>query len=424
MYLFFVRHFNDIDHVAPIVWKMREQNYPVAIYCINPKYDIHNDYRLIFLRGQGVTVDFIHNALDQELPMLHRAARSAFQWLFAQSKRLNAVDPQHPSLPSRLAQLITEAAAHGLYQLTRLAFYNKNWAHSLLERSGARALCFDHVIPKRNVVGVLLGAASDMSIPTLALPHGVYLYTNESYKAGSTARTRFTKFNRYDHIVVQTQLRKDVLVRSGLPEDKVVVLGSARFCSEWICQNRKILPRVMKSTVNHTAKLKVAFMTSKPQCRIDVDRMLNTVDILSHLSGLEVMIKPHTRIGPVAQHFYNLPAGNAADVLTAELCEWADVVLVIGSSVITEALMQRKPVLYLKYLHANTMLFEQSGACWTIRDEADLKTALRALQLAKLNIPYSDENVNRFLSEVVYGGRNGRDVLRDYVDFIVSGTVK
>jgi hypothetical protein len=152
--------------------------------------------------------------------------------------------------------------------------------------------------------------------------------------------------------------------------------------------------------------------------------MLDTADILSNLSGIDVMIKPHTRIGAIAQHFYNLPAGNASNVLTAELCEWADVVLVIGSSVITEALMQRKPVLYLKYLHANTMLFEESGACWTIHNEVDLKAALRTLQLRKIDIPYSDENVNRFLSEVVYGGRNDRDVLKDYVEFIVNCTAK
>ena len=70
------------------------------------------------------------------------------------------------------------------------------------------------------------------------------------------------------------------------------------------------------------------------------------------------------------------------------------------------------------------MLFEEAGACWTIHSEADLKAALRAFQLRKMDIPYSDENVNRFLSEVVYGGRNDRDVLKDYVEFIVGCTAK
>jgi hypothetical protein len=40
-----------------------------------------------------------------------------------------------------------------------------------------------------------------------------------------------------------------------------------------------------------------------------------------------------------------------------------------------------------------------------------------------MDVPYADENVNRYLSEVVYGGRNERDVLQNYVEFITSCTV-
>ena len=118
--------------------------------------------------------------------------------------------------------------------------------------------------------------------------------------------------------------------------------------------------------------------------------------------------------------FNNRPEANAYDVLTAELCEWADVVIVIGTSVMTEALMKGKPVLYLKYLHANTMLFEECGACWTIHNEAELEHAIQSLRVKRMNVPYTEENVNRFLSEVVYGGRTKRDVLRDYVQFITE----
>ena len=85
--------------------------------------------------------------------------------------------------------------------------------------------------------------------------------------------------------------------------------------------------------------------------------------------------------------------------------------------------MQGKPVLYLKYLHANTMLFEECGACWTINDEPELKDALQSFASKKMEVPYGAENVNRFLSEVVYGGRNKRDVLKDYVEFITNCTV-
>jgi len=83
MYLFCVRHFNDIDHIAPIVWKMKQDDYPVAVYCINPNYDIENDHRLTFLKEQGIIVEFMYKAFDRELGELHRTMRLLYMWLFA-----------------------------------------------------------------------------------------------------------------------------------------------------------------------------------------------------------------------------------------------------------------------------------------------------------------------------------------------------
>ena len=94
--------------------------------------------------------------------------------------------------------------------------------------------------------------------------------------------------------------------------------------------------------------------------------------------------------------------------------------LVIGSSILIETQVQRKPVLYLKYLHDNTTLYEEFGACWTIHDEDELKEAILSLQEDRKNVPYNDENVNHFISEIIYGGPRERDVLKDYVQFIVS----
>ncbi len=422
MYLFFIRHFNDIDHITPVVWKMKQENRPAAVYCINPKYDIHNDYRLTFLKVQGVVVESIYDAFSQKLNMLHHAMRFLYLWIFAKAKRLNSDNQESRLLLllSRWGQLIIEWIGHKLYKLTRKIFYNKNWARYILEQSRAQVLCFDHIIHNQYVVAVLLRAAKEMSIPTIALPHGVYLYTNESSKPKSTAKQRFSKFDRFDYVVVQNQLRKNVLARSGIGEEKIVVLGSARFCEEWIEQNMKILTRMINSNAKSTEKLKVIFLTSKPQCRVDMERMLSTIEILSNHSEIELKLKPHTRMGASPHLFVNLPIANASDVLTAELCEWADVVIVIGTSVMTEALMQGKPVLYLKYLHANTMLFEECGACWTIHNEAELEHAIQSLRVKRMNVPYTEENVNRFLSEVVYGGRTKRDVLRDYVQFITE----
>ena len=423
MYLFCVRHFNDIDHIAPIVWKMKQGNYPVAVYCISPKYDIDADYRLRFLKEQGVMVEFIYNAFDQKLNAFHHTMRYLFLRLSANRKKSNSHAQEKISLLTRLSQVTETIIGRIVYELTKTGFYQTNWAHYLLEKSEAQALCFDHILPSRYVVNVLLKAAKKKYIPTIALPHGVYLYTNTFNKVKFSSRQRFYKFNRFDYVVVQNHLRKDVLVRSGIASEKIFVLGSARFCREWIDQNKKILPRNIEPTGRDSKKLRVVFMPSKPRCRIDVERMNNTIDLLASLSEIEAVVKPHTRIGREAHLFHNMRLPDVSHVLTSELCEWADVVLIIGSSVITEVLMQGKPVLYLKYLHANRMLFEDCGACWTIHNEAELEQALQSLRKESMDVPYGDENVNRFLLEVVYGGQNNRDVLKDYVQFITNCSV-
>jgi hypothetical protein len=411
-----------VDHIAPVVWGMKQDNYPVAVYCINPRYDIENDYRLNYLRKQGVTVESIYDAFDQKMNTLHHSMRYLFLWFYAKGEKFSSHQVEKLLLLSRLNQLAAQIIGRILYELTRISFYRKSWAHYVLKKSKAQVLCFDHILPSRYVVDVLLKAAKEKSIPALALPHGVYLYTNESYKTGTSASQRFHKFSRFDYVVVQNHLRKDVLVSSGIAREKIIVLGSARFCGEWIAQNKKILPRTIESTGRDPERLRVVFMPSKPRCRIDVERMRNTIDLLASLSEIEAVVKPHTRIGREAHLFDNMRLPNVAHVLTPELCEWADVVLIIGSSVITEALMQGKPVLYLKYLHANKMFFEECGACWTIHNEAALKDALQSLRIKSMDVPYADENVNRYLSEVVYGGRNKRDVLKDYVQFITNCT--
>jgi hypothetical protein len=94
--------------------------------------------------------------------------------------------------------------------------------------------------------------------------------------------------------------------------------------------------------------------------------------------------------------------------------------LVIGSSILIESLVQGKPVLYLKYLHENITQYEELGACWKINDENELLAALGSLRKNNLKVPYSKESVDKFLSEIIYGGKTEKDVLGDYEDFIAS----
>lgn len=420
MYLFLVRAFNDIDHITPVVWKMCRDNYPVAVYCINPEYDIQSDYRLNYLKELGVEVDLIYNRFDQNLGWLHRFMRRLMLRSFTVKKQLNGGTGQISSAFLRMLGHLAGAAGIFFYMLMRLIFYNENWAQNILEQSDVKVLCFDWMRPNQFVGNVLLAAAKNRSIPTLALPHGVFIYTNDSIAIESRPMETFEKLNRYDYVVVQNQLYKEIMTRSGLDKTKIHLLGSARYCNEWIEQNKKILPRKISSNSQNTTKLKIVFMTTKVRWRVHTEKMLKTIEMLANYDGIELLIKPHTRTKKEAALYERLPLPTVSDVSSAELCEWADVVMVIGSSIILEPLIQGKPVLYLKYLHSNTTLYEEFGACWTIHNEEELKNALSLLQTDKKTVPYSDEDVKGFIADIVYGGPQKRDVLKDYEHFIMN----
>jgi len=420
MYLFLVRAFNDIDHITPIVWRMRQDDYPVALFCWNPEYDLQRDYRLRFLRKQGVKVNYIFDEFDRSLGLNHRIMRFIARFCFTVANRLDNHSRTLFSTGLKTIQKRVKKFGKKLYKRSRGKFYDISWARSILEQTRAKVLCFDHVKSKRFVVNILLEAANENSVPTIALPHGVFIYTNHFVRIGSEEDSRYDKFNRFDHIITQNKLRREVLARAGVDRNKIFVLGSARYCKEWMVQNKIILPRTKKLNTGNSDRLKAVFMTTRFAYKIDVERMLKTFDILSKLEGIDMVVKPHTRSGKEAKVYESIPLSNVYEFSSVELCEWADVMLVIGSSILIETLVQRKPVLYLKYLHENTTEYEELGACWTIHDEAELKDALLSLQVNKAKVPYTEENINRFLSDIIYGGRGERDVLRDYEDFIVN----
>jgi len=316
----------------------------------------------------------------------------------------------------KLAQFI----GNRIYSFAKGKYYNVEWAFNFIKRKGAKALCFDWVKPRHSVVGVFVAAADRMSIPTLALPHGVFVYTNEPITIESRPLETYEKLNRYDGVIVQNELFREFMASSGLNREKIFVLGSTRYCDKWMKQNKKILPRTLDSNANDTRKLRVVFMTTKLRYRINVEEFLSTLDFFANFDAIEVKIKPHTRTSQESSIYNNLPIHLATDISSVELCEWADVVLVIGSSIILESLIQNKPVLYLKYLHENTTNYEKYDACWIIKSEAELKNALNALAENINIVPYPDANVKRFISDIVYNNQLERDILENYVDFIVS----
>ena len=62
MIIFFIRRYNDIDHLVPIIHKIALKNSnSFLVLCLNPHLQIKDDYRLRFLKDKySVTIDYLY----------------------------------------------------------------------------------------------------------------------------------------------------------------------------------------------------------------------------------------------------------------------------------------------------------------------------------------------------------------------------
>ena len=66
------------------------------------------------------------------------------------------------------------------------------------------------------------------------------------------------------------------------------------------------------------------------------------------------------------------------------------------------------------------MLWEDMNACWTVHNVKELKEALEKVHNSKKFKPYSQIDADKYIEELVYGGKKNRDVLGEYAQFILS----
>lgn len=419
MIIFFTRASNDIDHNAPIIYKMAETSKEeIKIFALEFGLPIKSDYRLEMLRERfGIECEYIYKAFTPT--WLHKMTASVLCGVIDQGKGEGRVHYWIRRLYTKYLH------RHVFNSLIKRFVFSKKWAKAFLEAHKPSALVFDWIKMHQLISDHLFHAAHELNIPTIAAPPGIPMFTNDLHSStlvstGVPIQYGET-YNHFDHFVVQFKHLKDVATRTGLPEEKVHILGSTRFCNEW--------QQIHEGMVSHTRskyelggedKLKVVYMDTLSVFRINVDTVIESLQKLSQMNGLQLLLKPHTRSNRISNMEIGAAARVVANVPSGVLCDWADVIIGTSSSILLEAYRLNKVLLYPKFFHENTMLFEQYGACWQVNTQEELEAAIRQLMQNPSYRPYSDQQVEDLLTEVVCGGVEQRDVLGDYSKFILD----
>jgi len=169
--LFFMRAYNDVDHLSPVAYKLKQLNSNLKIACILSAVDkdFSNDFRLNFLKNNNIEVLNIFNIL--------KVKRYRIYSNILKRLRIEAVY-KHELLFRVINKVILRPIENWL--LSRLN--RRDSANNFLElfNSPPKLFVFDHSgLP---FYLSLINNLDEKNIPSVAIPHGHDIFSNEMIK--------------------------------------------------------------------------------------------------------------------------------------------------------------------------------------------------------------------------------------------------
>ncbi len=410
--LFFLRHYNDIDHITPVIFKWVESGHVCDVVLIGHR-NIRNDYRIAFLRKlTGVRLAHIRDVL------------TSLEYLLWRLQTLLLSPGMKRSLLKPLAQ--KAIAMHGDEKRQQVW---RNTSRKLLERSfagnGNGVVVFDWVTRNSPVciewVETVVAMAHDKGLGAVSLPHGDSPHANHLIRSGEWKLQPDTMYSAgclFDKVVVPNELCA-VRFRPFMHAQSIAVLGSPRFCAEWLDKLAKLQPP--SPLVRASNRLKLVIFLRKSEFTTFWEEVSEVVQMIAAFPGVEIIIKPHTRGGwrqPLTRNKVILCLPNVSiatdDVHSVHLLNWADVVMDLATSVVFEAVTAGKPVLAADYLHAGRSVVAEYIPGTELRCRDDVYQRISELILAGCGSFYDEEHRQRFLKEIIHGCGDA-DVLPRYV---------
>ncbi len=393
--LFLLRAYNDLDHMAPIVWKMSSVSIPTLYMFVDKEF--RDDYRVKHFAKSGARE--IHSSM---LDRYYNKLRKRLSWSF---------------LIKLFDRVLGRVLGRRFLIENRIGVVVAEWGGP----DGKGKMPF------------VLRPARSLGIPTVAVPHGYHTWYNNDFNT-TTAMViettgmlpQFTNRNLYTNYIVQSDNIKRYCIESGIQKEKLYVLGSARFCKEWSEINQNLCMQSY-SEKRDLRRPVVVFFLNHWTYNVDRDKCINLIKQLSE-EKIELIIKGHTRgvtsgtLTPAEEALLEKRetvsfAGPEAH--SPALVELADIVIVYGSSICFEALRQRTLVCRPLYLCRNNTIFEGTGLVYEARSEEEVTAYVRNYEIERENL-IDETLLKQFFDTHVENNNRGEGVLQEYVNLIHS----
>lgn len=421
MFLFIIRRYNDIDHIVPIIYRMAKDGFVnIKILCTNFEIDIKKDYRLKFLLNN-------YNISTENYFLFNYVGLKQFLIInFAKIINIYKNNINHKS------NFVNKLLAIFYKKRVIDKYYNQRWASNIINRYNPKVVIFDWQKPKFFLLP-FINELKNYKIPLLVVPHGMNVASNELITKKAVSLGRDQNFGEdwesFDFAVTQFESHKERIAKNGFDEKYISVLGSTRFCDEWLNVLKKIKSINQYKCNKESGKINVIYMDHRLQYRFYPDIVIKSINKLANLSFINLIVKPttgQTHKSGLHEEQGVLNKNNSPNIIfekdtsSNELIEWSDVVINTISSIGIEALIQDKILIHPQFFHENKLIYSDLKACWTVNSHEEIESALKKINLEPNYKPYKSKDVKSFMDYVIYGGLSDKDVLGNYKEFILS----
>lgn len=407
--IFFIRAYNDLDHITPVIYALRDDSCQKHIIITTRNIDHINDYRIKLLQQQkGVILERVYQ--------------------------------YHGSFVGLLIKLLKSPALLFKYlrQRTRIFFHNLGiWSYgghapdiasvycvehmlnSILNNTSHAVICLDHAWD--DFVKKVVKETHNSGLRVVALPHGDANHANLNYS--NMALDGFLKqrqefIDTFDVFVMPSKyyFYKKAFDKISDPENKIAILGSPRYNKEWVDINNNLIPIIEKKE----GKTHVLILMKFLGLPFFFEEFVTCIKLLAKAPNMVIALKHHTRLSHISGikikylwrlkwifrkydniefFFDNTP--------TPSLINWSDTVIDLGTSAAFEAVLLRKNVAAIEYLfpeRTTTAVLLPKAEIVQIDEWYDLIDNMVADPAFKT---YTDQERDNFIEELIhYGGSN------------------
>ena len=401
-YVFFTRTYNDWDNIAPIIYYLAKNSSSKICICFYEK-DLRYTSQFKYLeKTVGHNLQVFYRSPKKLSSIIKFSIRvfNKFFRILKLGKTLN----QNKTVPED--------------DLRR-------WLDIIKTQECSRVVViFDRVLDP--IVEQVRYELRDFNCILVSCPHGPVTlvnrmrYIHQTKRFNSKAELSISNFlQSYEHVIISDYLESEFDEKSSFPQQysttpdksKMVVLGSIRYCQEWLNHVNIFTPEPEKKISD---KIKAVFFMRKFAYNVFKDEVHRTLDLFSSFPDIDFYIKPHTR---GMQYLPKVDAPNIHIVYeesSSFLINMADVIFFHGGAgIILESLAKKKLTACIDYLDSNRNVYEYFNACHTLKCRDELCFFLDSIIAGKTNI-VSGEKV---LKEIVYARDHSISVPDRYINF-------